>query len=55
MILQISSTGRVALTKEIMDHLGVKPGDELELELLPGRQAMIRAVSRNETAKKTVI
>ncbi|PKA41209.1 hypothetical protein CWR43_23590 [Rhizobium sullae] len=36
----------VTLTKEILDHLGVKPGDELELELLPDRKAVVRACNR---------
>jgi AbrB family looped-hinge helix DNA binding protein len=42
--LTIKSRGRIPLPKDVVEHLGVGPGDEIEFELLPGgRGALMRA------------
>jgi AbrB family looped-hinge helix DNA binding protein len=33
--LTVTAKGQVTLRKEVLQHLGVKPGDQLEIELLP--------------------
>jgi bifunctional DNA-binding transcriptional regulator/antitoxin component of YhaV-PrlF toxin-antitoxin module len=33
--LKVTSKGQVTLKREVLDHLGVKPGDEVEVDLLP--------------------
>lgn len=33
--LTVTAKGQSTLRKEVLRHLGVKPGDKLELELLP--------------------
>lgn len=42
-ILTVTAEGQVTLRKEVLEHLGVKPGDKIELDLLPGQQAAMRA------------
>jgi bifunctional DNA-binding transcriptional regulator/antitoxin component of YhaV-PrlF toxin-antitoxin module len=33
--LTVTSRGQVTFRKKIMEHLGVKPGGKIELDLLP--------------------
>jgi len=41
--LTVRSRGRITLPKDLLQHLGVGPGDEIEFELLPdGQSALIR-------------
>jgi len=42
-ILTVMSGGRVTLRKELLEHLGVKPGDRISVDLRPGGEASIRA------------
>jgi bifunctional DNA-binding transcriptional regulator/antitoxin component of YhaV-PrlF toxin-antitoxin module len=41
--LTVTSRGQVTFRKEVLKHLGVKPGAKIELELLPNGQATVRA------------
>jgi AbrB family looped-hinge helix DNA binding protein len=41
--LTITARGQVTLRKKVLDHLGIKPGGKMELELLPDGQVVIRA------------
>ncbi len=41
--LTVTAKGQVTLRKEFLRHLGVEPGDRLEVNLLPGRRASLRA------------
>jgi antitoxin PrlF len=33
--LTVTAKGQVTLCREVLEHLGVKPGDQLEIDLLP--------------------
>jgi bifunctional DNA-binding transcriptional regulator/antitoxin component of YhaV-PrlF toxin-antitoxin module len=39
--LTVRSRGRITLPKDLLQHLGVGPGDEIEFELLPDAQAAL--------------
>ena len=41
--LTVTSRGQVTFRKKVMEHLGVKPGEKIELDLLPDGRGMIRA------------
>jgi bifunctional DNA-binding transcriptional regulator/antitoxin component of YhaV-PrlF toxin-antitoxin module len=41
--LSITARGQVTFRKEVLQHLGVKPGEKIELELLPNGQGLVRA------------
>ena len=43
LILTVTSRGRVTLRQELLEHLGVKPGDRISVDLRPGGEAFIRA------------
>ena len=45
-ILSTTSRGQVTIRKEIFQHIGVKPGEKLEIELLPGGEFRGRAVRK---------
>jgi len=41
--LTVTTRGQVTFRKKIMEHLGVRPGEKIELDLLPDGQGLIRA------------
>ena len=41
--LTLTARGQVTFRKELIQHLGVEPGEKLEVDLLPGKQMTIRA------------
>jgi len=47
--LTITARGQVTLRKKVLDHLGIKPGGKMELELLPDGRGVIRAAKREGT------
>jgi antitoxin PrlF len=44
-ILTITAKGQVTLRKEVLKHLGLKPGDKVAVDLLPEGRAEIHPVS----------
>jgi bifunctional DNA-binding transcriptional regulator/antitoxin component of YhaV-PrlF toxin-antitoxin module len=45
-IVSTTSRGQVTLRKEIFQHVGVKPGEKLEIDLLPGGEFRGRAIKK---------
>jgi len=45
-IVTTTSRGQVTLRKEIFQHVGIRPGEKLEIELLPGGEFRGRAVRK---------
>jgi bifunctional DNA-binding transcriptional regulator/antitoxin component of YhaV-PrlF toxin-antitoxin module len=41
--LTVTQRGQVTFRKKVMEHLGVKPGGKIELDLLPDGRGVIRA------------
>ncbi len=48
-ILTVTARGQVTLRKEVLQHLGLKPGDKIELDLLPDARGLITAFRSRET------
>jgi bifunctional DNA-binding transcriptional regulator/antitoxin component of YhaV-PrlF toxin-antitoxin module len=46
-IVSTTSRGQVTFRKEIFQHVGVRPGEKLEIELLPGGEFRGRAVRKS--------
>jgi antitoxin PrlF len=44
--LTVTAKGQVTLKKELLKHLGVKPGQKIEVEALPGGQLAVKAAPR---------
>ncbi|MCP3732197.1 AbrB/MazE/SpoVT family DNA-binding domain-containing protein [Sphingomonas sp. MG17] len=42
--ITISAKGQVTLRKELLQHLGVRPGDKISLDRLPNGELRVRAV-----------
>lgn len=40
--LKVTARGQVTFRKEVLKHLGVEPGEKIELELLPGGKATLQ-------------
>ncbi len=41
--LTVTARGQVTLRKDILQHLGIRPGDKIELDLLPDGRGMLKA------------
>ncbi len=41
--LKLSSKSQVTLKKDVLRHLGIKPGDRIEIDLQPDRKVSIQA------------
>jgi antitoxin PrlF len=47
--IALSMKGQVTLKRDLLAHLGVKPGERIEIEKLPGGELRIRAVRATGT------
>lgn len=41
--LTVTAKGQVTLRKELLKHLGVQPGERVEVDFLPGGQVQLQA------------
>jgi len=41
--LTVTARGQVTFRKDVLQHLGIKPGDKIELDLLPDGRGMLKA------------
>ncbi|MFM0717637.1 AbrB/MazE/SpoVT family DNA-binding domain-containing protein [Paraburkholderia strydomiana] len=41
--LTVTARGQVTIRKEVLQHLGIQPGEKIELDLLPDGRAELRA------------
>ena len=41
--LTVTSRGQVTFRKEVLRHLGIQPGEKIELELIPGGRGVLKA------------
>jgi bifunctional DNA-binding transcriptional regulator/antitoxin component of YhaV-PrlF toxin-antitoxin module len=47
--LTVTSRGQVTFRREVLKHLGIEPGDRIELDLLPGGRAALQAAKPAKT------
>jgi len=47
--LTVTARGQVTFRKEVLQHLGIRPGEKMELELLPGGRGMLKAARPSGT------
>lgn len=41
--LTVTAKGQVTFRKEVLQHLGIRPGEKIELDLLPNGRGMLKA------------
>jgi bifunctional DNA-binding transcriptional regulator/antitoxin component of YhaV-PrlF toxin-antitoxin module len=41
--LTVTARGQVTFRKEVLQHLGIKPGQKIELDLLPDGRGVLKA------------
>ena len=41
--LSVTVRGQVTFRKEVLQHLGIQPGDKIELDFLPGGKGLLQA------------
>jgi bifunctional DNA-binding transcriptional regulator/antitoxin component of YhaV-PrlF toxin-antitoxin module len=46
-VLTVTAKGQVTLKRDLLDHLGVQPGDKITIELHSPHEALIRAAPRD--------
>lgn len=47
--LTVTTRGQVTFRKNVLEHLGIKPGEKIELDLLPDGRAMLKAAQPSGT------
>ncbi|VVM05730.1 AbrB/MazE/SpoVT family DNA-binding domain-containing protein [Methylacidimicrobium tartarophylax] len=52
--LTVTSKGQVTLKRDLLRHLGVKPGERVELEKLPGGALKVRAARPSGTIESFI-
>jgi antitoxin PrlF len=48
-ILTVTAEGQVTLDKDVLKHLGIAPGDQVAVDLLPGGRARMRPAKAKTT------
>lgn len=43
--LKVTAKGQITLKREVLDHLGIRPGDEVEVNLQSRREATLHPIS----------
>ena len=41
--LTVTARGQVTFRKDVLQHLGIRPGEKIELDLLPDGRGMLKA------------
>lgn len=41
--LTVTARGQVTFRKEVLQHLGIRPGEKIELDLLPDGRGLLKA------------
>ena len=52
--LTVTTRGQVTFRKEVLQHLGIKPGEKIELDLLPDGRGVIKAARPSGTINNFV-
>lgn len=52
--LTVTARGQVTFRKDMLLHLGIKPGEKIELDLLPDGRGMLRAARPAGTIQEFV-
>ena len=47
--LTVTAKGQITLKQDLLEHLGVGPGQKIEVEPLPNGRAVVRAAAQNGT------
>ena len=47
--LTVTARGQVTFRKDVLQHLGIKPGEKIELDLLPDGRAELKAARPSGT------
>ncbi len=47
--LTVTGRGQVTFRKNVLEHLGIEPGDKIDLELLPDGRAALKAARATGT------
>jgi bifunctional DNA-binding transcriptional regulator/antitoxin component of YhaV-PrlF toxin-antitoxin module len=45
--LTVTGRGQVTFRRDVLRHLGIAPGEKIELDLVPGGRAELRAATRS--------
>lgn len=49
--LTVTARGQVTFKKEVLQHLGIKPGEKIQLDLLPDGRGLLKAARPVGTIK----
>ena len=47
--LTVTARGQVTFRKDVLQHLGIRPGEKIELDLLPDGRGVLKAARKTGT------
>ena len=53
-LLTVTARGQVTFRKDVLQHLGIKPGEKIELDLLPDGRGVLKAARQTGTVASFV-
>lgn len=53
-LLTVTARGQVTFRKDVLQHLGIKPGDKIELDLLPDGRGVLKAARPTGSIKSFI-
>ena len=51
-LLTVTARGQVTFRKDVLKHLGIRPGDKIRLELLPDGRAELKLSGRRGRGRR---
>ena len=52
--LTVTARGQVTFRKDVLQHLGIRPGDKIELDLLPDGRGVLKAAQPTEPISRFI-
>ena len=52
--LTVTSRGQVTLKKDVLQHLGIKPGEQIDFDKLPGGELRVRVARPTGSIKRFI-
>ena len=52
--LTVTARGQVTFRKDVLQHLGIRPGDKIELDLLPDGRGVLKAAQPAEPISRFI-
>ena len=53
-LLTVTTQGQVTFAKDVLQHFGIRPGEKMELDLLPNGQGVLQAARQTRALEGSI-